>query len=1357
MFDHGRFSPWWLVAVAVVGGVLIGRRGGEAPNGDARIEDTQRVRPSAHGRRQRVLAPLLEFAGLPLTDSPDRDLRKALQRLGVADGSQERGWTIGGMIVCTPDPVDSVVGFRFDLMVDTLQKAMAEHDFVLDRYYLPWDADRAGNDAPEEETDRRFRSEPGLLLFRNGAEDALKLVFLVGETPSSGIHKPAFQLAVKLIRTLTYHQDEQDNNEHENKATELLILGPTYTGSADSLAMAVRELLAGKPRPADTASESEASGESASDGEPQRQPPDKVHIVTGTATAIDKCRFFEIADPCREKVTFEATILPTKFVQQQLLQYLVNRHSNFSTPLHIAWLTESTGFGEATRRDESEQIDAGEENQGQNNAQQQAGEQQECEQRECEQEEGREDELDGVELIQFPFPLHVSRVRRAFDLQRSEQDMARPRLGPKWNRLNIPFDGGEQGRDVLPQFAPRLTASIVELDLAQILATISRDGIQYVGITATDPRDQIFLASMLREFCPDVQLLLLSSELLYTHADYGRYLNGTIVASSYPLYYKNQHWSFPYTGGTKHVVLASELHQGTYNAVQALLGTPQKLLEYGPPFAFADGTATCARQYKEKCRPPVWISVVGRYGMWPLHVTGYVKTPDRQHVAMYTIPSEDLKEVENRFHDNDDRDEAAKAKEWYHFNIRLPLPAALTVSGLLAFVLFNVAACGRGNLFSIYATQGETRSLGRGLAAYFRPPGNEPTAAEQVPTPRERGAWVLHMLLCLSPLLVLTEYLVVLLMTPMLLSYQLKAFRDQSGPSLLIASVVLLAAFAAAWCLKAVQNRAWQATGKVDEAGPEEHQPPAPQSIAQAVAAYLGWPLMMQIVILAAAVVGGLVWLAYFHGDDSHPTELFRECLLLILALLLGIALIYCLLRLVGLIFTPGNAWRPANPFWAHPWLLGIAVFVQAAMLLFIGIWARVRTAPFNALVLHFERASHLSSGLSPLVPIAGLVAAFYIWGLMRLKRRVLSVSHKVEAPWPEKQSDTERLQDVHQQLREALSAPCSSLRKRSIAVYVIVFGLATVWIGFLWMHATAVFDGTPVSIIFWSAIAAFVILWTHWFWETLHFSWLLRRLLRTLSWLPFQDAFLRMPDKVSMAIGRFLAPQAPGERNRTIRQHYLQQINQDLNDLRSHHAERLPVGSPIATKDFGASVADASRAVWKHLSVEWPRKEIRHAYPQFVEAGRTLPRSEPAERGTLEALRERAEEFLAIQVVAYVSQFFAHFRNGLYLLVAAAFAFLVAVASYPPRPQRALLYSGLFMFLSTTILVVYAIIKVEKDELLSRISRTMPDRIQFDLKFFGIMLLWLSPLIAVFCAHFFPGTWSWLISWIEPTIRTLN
>jgi hypothetical protein len=151
--------------------------------------------------------------------------------------------------------------------------------------------------------------------------------------------------------------------------------------------------------------------------------------------------------------------------------------------------------------------------------------------------------------------------------------------------------------------------------LANLLATISRKQIAYVGVLASDTRDKVFLVQQIRKYCPDVRVFTFESDLFYAHPDFQATMQGMLVASTYPLFTRTQPW----TGQTWHKRLQfpDSAAQGVYNAMLALIGdgTAYLMVDYGEP-VFEAGQQ--GRTIGGKRLPPLWVSAVGNGGLWPV-------------------------------------------------------------------------------------------------------------------------------------------------------------------------------------------------------------------------------------------------------------------------------------------------------------------------------------------------------------------------------------------------------------------------------------------------------------------------------------------------------------------------------------------------------------------------------------------------------------------------------------------------------------------------------------------------------------------------------------------------------------------
>jgi hypothetical protein len=153
------------------------------------------------------------------------------------------------------------------------------------------------------------------------------LLFLIGETPTSGIHKSALIDALEQIRWLCTTLDRQQNPECQS----LPALAPTFSGSTDSIITALEKW----------------RGDSA-------KWPKRFNMISGSATAINKKK--------RDRLTelgtdFHATVAPDDEAFGLIVKYLT---SVGAKKHQIARLVEgATGYGQTylgDRRESTEDV-----------------------------------------------------------------------------------------------------------------------------------------------------------------------------------------------------------------------------------------------------------------------------------------------------------------------------------------------------------------------------------------------------------------------------------------------------------------------------------------------------------------------------------------------------------------------------------------------------------------------------------------------------------------------------------------------------------------------------------------------------------------------------------------------------------------------------------------------------------------------------------------------------------------------------------------------------------------------------------------------------------------------------------------
>lgn len=432
--------------------------------------------------------PLLEYLGIRVDPQRDREKFRDAVVAGLRDGKKQKQ-TIGltAVVMCVADPVSSSSGYRTDLQLETLQKSLAEQEWIPDRWWLPW----TGDDGKP----KRSAGVPGAMLFRRGGAGktgpaqrrGLLVVYLVGELMTSGLDRPACATALEKATTLVEAAElaagpaeaAPAQAERPSAATRpepaqrtIPILGPVFSGSTDSLALALREHL-------------ERRGE-----KPNR--PGMV-VVNFSAAKFDSGRFGNLVGS--NPVAWASTITSLKEQQQKLLAYAREMGQR-----RIAWLQEAgTGLSVRASRDSGD-------------------------------------------YDVYVFPAGIAQVRDAYAAA-SAAGRATPLTSPTDRTLlRFPADAQTTAADLLPRFAPGMQGPYTELSLRHLLLDIARDDFDAVGITATDHRDRLFLVQQLRQHAPEVQILLVGGDLAFEHPAYRQAMLGTLVASSYPPFTAHHLW-----------------------------------------------------------------------------------------------------------------------------------------------------------------------------------------------------------------------------------------------------------------------------------------------------------------------------------------------------------------------------------------------------------------------------------------------------------------------------------------------------------------------------------------------------------------------------------------------------------------------------------------------------------------------------------------------------------------------------------------------------------------------------------------------------------------------------------------------
>ena len=454
------------------------------------------------------------------------------------------------LVPALPDP-------RMDQALDAIQRAFSSSknrlpggfppepdDYLLDRAWLPWAGVSPGAAKPAA-------SAPGILLFRGSKPYALEVVFVVPETSKMGIQKDTFRQALDLIAGLQGASIEPT----------VAILGPSFSGSVESLRVALSSWSLGRSNPL------------------------SFRAASGSASADDLEAVFDDL-----RVSFCRAVLPDSVLQVNAFRFL---HQEMGWNLRKVGLLveDDTQYGQSFVSAKGvKDMPVGGEEVGQN-------------------------------LVLLTFPSHLSDLRNAWEDEQKAQPAAPANPLPATRRaLSLALSGHEQEADLVPTFSAT-TTSINDLLLSNLLQTIGREGIRYVGIVSTDPMDKLFLAEKLRQLAPDVVLFTFDNNLLYAHPDYAVELNGMLVLGSYPLFTAGA----PGLPSVQKAQSRDEKRKREAAAKEKAGGDRWQLRGERRQFGseYQEGVFEAARYLLGAStlpQPQAWIAAVGNGSLWPIAV-----------------------------------------------------------------------------------------------------------------------------------------------------------------------------------------------------------------------------------------------------------------------------------------------------------------------------------------------------------------------------------------------------------------------------------------------------------------------------------------------------------------------------------------------------------------------------------------------------------------------------------------------------------------------------------------------------------------------------------------------------------------
>jgi hypothetical protein len=228
------------------------------------------------------------------------------------------------LIASVPDPFDSHLDWAYDTQVEAVRRALEHSGYVLDRFWTPWQGEADAQ--PGRITQRD--TAPGLMLFRSvspgkDGRNAVRLVYLVGETPRAGVHPAALRRALDDRAAVLAFKPRIA--AASARLDTVRIVGPAFSGSVAPMRRVLDRWLLEHPGGATV-----------------------VRVVSGSATRDENAAVMGRQDG---RITYASTLHPVGAALDGVREVLSARLQVDSS--HIALLEESgSAFGAApaTRR-----------------------------------------------------------------------------------------------------------------------------------------------------------------------------------------------------------------------------------------------------------------------------------------------------------------------------------------------------------------------------------------------------------------------------------------------------------------------------------------------------------------------------------------------------------------------------------------------------------------------------------------------------------------------------------------------------------------------------------------------------------------------------------------------------------------------------------------------------------------------------------------------------------------------------------------------------------------------------------------------------------------------------------------------
>jgi hypothetical protein len=178
------------------------------------------------------------------------------------------------------------------------------------------------------------------------------------------------------------------------------------------------------------------------------------------------------------------------------------------------------------------------------------------------------------------------------------------------------------------------------------------------------------------------------------------------------------------------------------------------------------------------------------------------------------------------------------------------------------------------------------------------------------------------------------------------------------------------------------------------------------------------------------------------------------------------------------------------------------------------------------------------------------------------------------------------------------------------------------------------------------------------------------------------------------------------------------------------------PATDPDYPREEINKFSNVARDLIGNLEGYWPWHTVADAFGEQAKGAGDSDKPQAEKSASMPSWVEKAEDFVAIQAIIFLSQYFVLLRTMALSMVWVSVLLLIAATEYPFQPEQLILYLLLGLLGAVVAAILWVLIRVNKSEIVSRITRSTPNKFDFNWRFVQAVVQFVGPIAIIAVAQ---------------------